>query len=121
MSYIELGSREITAAADTSGLNPGNWTNAFDQSVLTVKVARYEVYSIVVTQVPSLATVIAYVNTRIRTSALLAGNSEWDPAQPILMAQADELYLCWDLAASGTPPAATVWMRYDPAVQPAGG
>lgn len=120
MSYIGLGSRDLIAAADTTGLNTGNWTNAFSTAVLTSKVAYYEVYSIVATNVPALATVIAYVGSRRRSSAVLAGNSEWDPNQPILMTPSDELYLCWNLAASGTPPDVTVWMRYDPAIQPAG-
>jgi hypothetical protein len=108
----------VTAAADNTGLNPGKFTNAFDVAVLGSKVAYYEIYTMTVTQVPVLAVVTAFVGTRVRTSALLAGNSEWDPSQPILMTPTDELYLCWDLPVTGTPPQATVWMRYDPALQP---
>lgn len=121
MSYITLGSREVIAAADSTGLNEGNWTNAFPLATLGAKVAYYEVYSMVVTNVPANGSIVAYVNNRRRTSAKLFGNAEWDPSQPILMTPDDELYLCWTFAAAtGTPPDATVWMRYDPAVQPAG-
>lgn len=121
MSYITLGSQVTTAAADTTGLNEGNWTNAFTVAELGAKVPYYEIYSMSVTGVPANGSVVAYVNNRIRSSAKLFGNAEWDPSQPILMTPDDELFLCWTAApASGTPPQATVWMRYDPAIQPAG-
>jgi hypothetical protein len=117
VSYVGLGSKIATAAIDHTGLNPGNFTNSFNVAVLGAKVAYYEIYTMTVTGVPVLATVTAFVGTRVRTSALLAGNSEWDPSQPILMTPTDELYLCWNFA-TGTPPTATVWLRYDPAIQP---
>jgi len=120
MSYITLGSKQVTAALDTTGLNSGNWTNAFTLAVLGAKVPYYEIYSISVTSVPVNGSLAAYVNQRIRTSAKLFGNAEWDPSQPILMTPDDELFLAWAQAATGTPPVATVWLRYDPAVQPAG-
>lgn len=119
MSYLGLGSKVVTAVADTTGLNDGNWTNQFTVAILGAKVAQYECYSITVTQVPANSQVIAYVGTRIRTSAKLFGNSEWDPSQPILLTPTDELFLAWNQPATGLPPIATVWLRYDPAVQPA--
>lgn len=119
MTYVGLGSKVSTAVKDPTGLNPGNWTNVFDVSVLGAKVSRYEVESITVRNIPGgLATVTVYVGTRVRSSALLGGNSEWDPSQPIRLTYSDDLYICWNAPASGTPPEATVWLRYDPAAQP---
>lgn len=120
MSYITLGSKQVTAALDTTGLNTGNWTNAFTIAVLGAKVPYYEIYSITVIDLSGVNTINAYVNNRIRTAAKLFGNAEWDPSQPILMTPDDELYLCWQVAATGTPPICTAWMRFDPAIQPAG-
>lgn len=118
MSYVPLGSKVVKAVKDTTGLNPNNWTNVFDVGVLGAKVPVYEVYSIVVTQVPQGATLTAFVGSRQRSAALLAGSAEDDMAQPILMTPTDELFLCWNVAASGTAPVATVWLRYDPALAP---
>lgn len=121
MSYITLGSQVTTAAADNTGLNTGNFTNAFTAAVLGAKVPYYEIYSMSVTNVPVNGSLVAYVNSRVRTSARLFGNAEWDPSQPILMTPDDELYIAWTAAPdTGTPPVATVWMRYDPEIQPAG-
>lgn len=120
MSYIGLGSRLALSATDTTGLNDGNATNAFPVNVLGAKVPYYEVYSITVRFVPVLSTITAYIGTRVRTSALLAGNAEWDPSQPILLTYSDELYLCWDIAEPDPPIEATIWLRYDPAIQPQG-
>lgn len=120
MSYVTLGSRVAVAAADPTGLNTGNWTNAFGVGVLKVTVPYYEIYAITVKDVPSLATVTGYVGVRVRTTALLVGDAEWDPQQPMLMTPTDELYLAWNQPATGTPPTATIWLRYDPAIQPTG-
>lgn len=120
MSYLGLGSRVVTAAPDQSGLNPGNLTSAFPVSVLTAKVAYYEVYSINVRGVPTLSTVMVFVGARLRTTALLAGNSEYEAINPVYMAVQDELYVCWDIPATtpGVKIETTVWMRYDPSIQP---
>lgn len=120
MSYIGLGSRMLTSSADQSGLNPGNLTCDFTSAVLTVKQAFYEVYSMSVTGLgTTLTTVTVYVNGNVRTTAFLGGNSEWDPSQPILMNPTDEIVFAFSLASSTNPkPAATIWLRYDPAVQP---
>lgn len=119
MSYVGLGSKVTTAKADPTGLNTGNWTNAFDVGVLGAKVPHYECHHISLTAVPSGATVIVYIGSRIWSSVLLAGNAEWDPAQPMLLTSTDEVYFAWNRAATGTPPIATMWLRYDPALVPA--
>lgn len=118
MGYRTLGSKVVPAVKDTTNLNPGNWTNAFDAAVLTVKVPTFECHHIAVTQVPAGATVTVFISTRQWSSVLLAGNSEWDPAQPMLLVPSDEVYFAWNRAATGTPPIVTMWLRYDPAINP---
>lgn len=115
MSYIGLGSRVLTAATDTSGLNAGNYSSQFAAAAMSVNVPYFEVYSMSVTGLGSVATITVYVNGKVRSTAKLLGNAEWDPNQPILLTPADELLLAWDFG-TGTPPSATIWLRYDPAV-----
>jgi hypothetical protein len=118
VSYIKIGRKKTTAALDQTGLNPGNWTNVMDHAVLGVNVANFECYHLSITQLATIATLTVYVGIDIWDSVQLSGNSGWDPSQPLLLTPADDVYLCWSLAASGTPPIATAWLRYDPAVQP---
>ena len=117
MSYIPLGSRPVNGGADTTGLNKGNFTDYFSSQLLDAKVAYYEIYSITITGLAVVATITGYVNGQVRTTAKLLGNAEWDPSQPILMRDGDDLALAWDFG-TGTAPSATVWLRYDPAIQP---
>jgi hypothetical protein len=119
VSYVPLGSKQVTSVADTTGLNSGNWTAEFTKQVLGIGIASYECYAITVQAVPAFTTVDVYVNTRLRSTAVLIGNAEWDPSQPLLLTPVDEVYFAWSLAASGTPPQVTMWLRYDPTVQPA--
>jgi hypothetical protein len=118
MSYIPLGSKVTTAIADTSTLNKGNWTNQFTKQQIGINVAFFECYAVTAVNVPKLVTVDVYVNTRFRSSAVLYGNAEWDPSQPMLLTPGDEVYFAWQVAASGTAPEVTMWFRYDPMVQP---
>lgn len=120
MSFITLGPRgPVTAALDTTGYNPGNYTCDFPAAIIGSKVPYFEVYSMNVT-LSGLATVTVYQNNQVRSTALLFGNSEWDPSQPILLQALDELSLAFDFG-TGTPPVATIWLRYDPGINPAGG
>lgn len=114
MPHIPLGSRTVTAAADTTGLNAGNYTCLFDAAALNINVPFYEIYSMSVTKLATVQTVTVYVNGQVRSTAKLLGNSEWDPSQPILLLPSDQVALAWDFG-SGTKPVATVWLRYDPA------
>jgi hypothetical protein len=121
MSYIGLGRKKVVAAKDLTGLNTGNWTNAFDQAVLGAKVPYFECHHISAVQVPGVSTLTAYIGLDIWSAVVLAGNAEWDPAQPMLLTPGDEVYFAWNKAASGAPPVVTMWLRYDPAINPATG
>lgn len=121
MSLIDLGRRKMLAVRDTSGLNPGNWTNTFTHDVIGVTVARFELYKITVQDVPGgFASPALFKGVDLFSTAVLAGNAEWDPAQPLPMAPEDDLYFTWDQPATGTPPTVWMWFRYDPAIQPLG-
>ena len=112
MSYISLGSRTVTAALDTTGLNTGNYTNSFTPAVLNTNVAYYEVYHMVVTSVPAGQATI-YINNKFYGFCYPNVGSEWNPAQPILLNPADEIDFCWSIA-TGTKPIVTAYLRYDP-------
>lgn len=118
MSYIGLGRKKVTAAADLTGLNTGNFTNAFDHGTLTANIAYFECYHFAVTDLAGISPVTVYVGNDPYSSATLSGNAEWDPSQPLLLTPDDDLYLCWGIADTGTAPVVTAWLRYDPEVQP---
>ena len=117
MTYVSLGSRMVTAAPDQTGLNPGNWTNAFTQNVTGIFVSQVEVYHMVVTQVPAGAMGNIYIGARQYGFTFPNSGTEWDPAQPMLLGIGEELDVFWNIPASGQPvPTVTAWFRYDPAV-----
>ena len=118
MSYIDLGRKKVTAVADMSGLNDGNWTNAFTHDVLGANVGSFECYRMTAINVPSLASLSVYKNSDVYSAVVLYGNAEWDPSQPMPLGPADDVYLCWNQAAAGTPPTCWMWLRYDPAINP---
>lgn len=117
MGYLPLGpTQPVTAAADQTGQNPGNLTTAFTTAVLAVRVAWYEVYHMVVTGVSGLASAQVMIGTRPWGFTQPFNGSEWDPSQPMLMQDGQEIYFLWNLAATATPPVTTLWLRYDPSL-----
>jgi hypothetical protein len=116
VSYIPLGSRAVTAALDTTGLNTGNYSNSFTPAVMNTNVSYYEVYHMVVTNVPGGAQATIYINNKVYGFCFPNAGSEWNPAQPIELNPADEIDFCWNLAASGTAPLVTAYLRYDPSI-----
>lgn len=121
MPYIGLGRKKVDAIKDTTGLNAGNWTNVFDERVLSAKVPFYEIYKVTVTNaLTGLPGLTWYQNADVWSSVQLDGNAEWDPTNQLLMTPADVTYFCWNVPFSAlvTPPRVTVWMRYDPTINP---
>jgi hypothetical protein len=111
----------LPAAADTTGNNPGNLTNAFTVNVLGTMPPVYEWYRAVIgTQNPAqIASLIPapcaiYMLNKPISFTYPAGGSEWDPSQPIPLRNGYEIYFYWQLAASTTPvPLVTLFLRYD--------
>lgn len=118
MPYITLGSRKVAGAADSTGLNQGNYTCYFPTQLINCNVPNFEVYSICVTGLNQVANATVYVDAQVRSTAKLLGNAEWDPSQPILLQPGDDLAIAWSFGTGGAP-TATIWLRYDPAVQTA--
>jgi hypothetical protein len=119
MSYIGLGSRGPNIAlADSTGLNSGNYTNAFTPATLATNVAFFEIYHMIVANVPVGANAQIVVNNKPWGFTNPLFGSEWDPAQPLLMNPTDEIDFLWSIAASGQAPQVTIWLRYDPIIQP---
>lgn len=119
MSYNTLAPVTLTATAtDPSGLNTGNWTNAFTSAVLPRVNPVYEVHHMTVTGgQPLIAGRITAAGQNWSTVQLdINGQNEWDPSQPLLLTSGQELYVYWAAVATANPPIVTVWARYDPAL-----
>lgn len=121
MSYIGLGSRgPVISALDTTGFNRGNYTTALTPAVFNINVATFEIYHMVVTNVPIGTSAQIMINLKPWGFVNPLQGSEWNPPQPMLLNPADELDFLWSSVASGQAPQVTVWLRFDPAVQPGG-
>jgi hypothetical protein len=119
---VPLGSRQLAAAADQTGLNKGNLTNAFTQNAIGLKVAYAEVYHIAVTGVPAGAVATLVVNGQtfgftapgLAGSAAAGAGTEAEYVAGLLLEPGDELDFLWSAAAGTTPvPVVTLWLRYD--------
>jgi hypothetical protein len=123
MAYIPLGWRRLAAAADLTGYNAGQLTNAFTPQVINVTEPIFEIYKISIgtatpgqTFQPAPCSVL--LNGQLYTATFPAGITEWDPTQPMQLRTGDEVDFCWGLASSVTPvPVVTCWLRYDPALR----
>jgi len=117
VSMIDLGpSLAMTAAPDTTGLNTGFLTTQAGPSQLLAKVGQYEIWHMVLTNVPAGASARIFYNAQrpFGFTAPQLGGSEWWGRLP--MRQSDTLYFLWNLASS-TPaasfPILTAYMQYD--------
>lgn len=121
-SYVPCAGSPISvaAAADTTGVNSGNLTNAFTVGVLGTMPPIWEWYrATIVTQTPGQiftpAPCSIYVDkSRAVSFTYPVGGTEWDPSQPIQLRQGNELYFFWQLASTVTPvPVVSLFARYD--------
>lgn len=114
MSYKSLGNRgPITGAADTTGLNTGNWTVSFTTDILSCTVPEFEIYKIVVKGAAN-TTFDVYVENKQWDTAIYGQLNSWDPQQPLVMRPGQSLFFLYsDPVTDNTPPVITIWMRYD--------
>lgn len=115
MAYMPLGSRPVKAIKDTTGLNTGNYTCIFDDSVINASTPRFEMYHMYV-EAPSLVgqstTAKVVMNTGSWDATLLGQLNSWDPSQPLLMTPGDTLYVLFNVPVpNATVPTVTAWFR----------
>lgn len=115
MTLVTLGSRgPVTGKADTTGLNPGNWTISFTTDILDVNVEQYQVYKMIVSTQATGTTFNVYVENKLWDVGIYGDLNSWDPQQPLIMRPGESLYFCYsDPVSDGTPPVSTIWLRYD--------
>lgn len=104
--------------ADTTGLNPGNWTVAFTPAILDTNVSQFEVYKMIVTcPKPVLVTFNVYVDIAQWDTGVYGNQNSWDPSEPLILRPGQTLNFCYSNPdTDGYPPVVTVWLRYDPTV-----
>lgn len=117
-TYLPLPPVQVTAAADTSGFNPGNWTTAFTSNVLKgLNVPYFELYHAVVESVPGGASAAIGFSPRMKwgyTAPGIGGGAEYHlGAAGWILQPSTEFYFFWTATATGTPPVVTAWFRYD--------
>lgn len=117
MALMTLGAYPVKAAADTTGLNPNNYTAAFSPSVIPTQVPVFELYHLYVTA-PTLVgvstTATVMLNTNYWDVTLIGQANSWDPSQPMLMRPGDTLYVLFNVPTSNTTvPTVTAWFRYE--------
>lgn len=116
MAYIPLGYRPVKAAADTTGVNAGNYTAVFDSKVISITHPYFEMYHLYLTG-PVLSggstTVDVALNGGYWETTLIGQRNAWDPQQPLLMQPGDTLYVYFNVPTTNTTiPTVTAWFRY---------
>lgn len=118
MTYIPLAPVVTVAAADATGQNTGNWTNAFTPQLLPL-VSLSEIYHMTVSGAAVLASAQILIRNKNYSNVVadLSGSNEWDPSQPAYVNAGDEVDFLWNLATASTAaPTVTMWLRYDPSL-----
>jgi hypothetical protein len=115
VSYIGLGPRQVTAALDQTGLNPGNLTSAFTAQALGFFIQQFECYHMVVTSVPAGGMGTLWIGARQWGFTFPNSGAEWDPSQPMILNPGSELDILWNVSATSPAslPVVTAWFRYD--------
>lgn len=121
-TFVPLGPRSTTAAADQTGINPGNLTNAFTDNMLGVTVPYFDCYHICVTGVPAGAVGDIRINNQhwgftapgVAGSSAAGAGSEVEYAAGMLLQPGDEVDFLWSATSDTIPvPQVTMWLRYD--------
>jgi hypothetical protein len=117
MPFIGLGSRRVVSALDQTGLNQGNYTAAFTPAVLIINVPYYELYKMIVENVPLGFSATCVIDNKHFSFTLPNQGSEWDPSQPMPMIPTNELDLLWNIPVpNASIPVVTAWFRFDPSI-----
>lgn len=119
MTLTPLGARPVTATADSTGLNPGNWTAVLPADIINISVPVFEMYHMFISA-PTLG-VGQQSNARVRwnqyfwDATLVAQLNSWDPSQPMLLQPGDEISVLFNVPTTSNPaPMITCYFRYQP-------
>jgi hypothetical protein len=115
LSYRYLGKRgPITGAADTSGLNSGNWTIAFTPAILNTQVPELLVHKIQIAGALGSSFNVFIENVQHDVGIFGNVNSWFDDSDQLVIRPGETLYFCYDNPSTdGSPPVATIFLRYD--------
>ncbi|HEY6275593.1 MAG TPA: hypothetical protein VIX86_04605 [Streptosporangiaceae bacterium] len=115
-TYVRLPPFKSVAALDTTGANAGNWTNAITANLIAINAPFFELSHIALTSAPVGAAVSLNINNQWfygGTSIGVGGVIEYDPSNPPILIPGQDIYLFWNVAASGIPPVAHCHFRAD--------
>jgi len=116
VAYVPLGYRPVIATADTTGLNTGNWTAAFDPRLLSIQQPVFEMYKLYVrapVQAGGSTQLDVVLNNGYWDTTLIGQRNAWDAVQALLMTPGDTLYVLFNVPTSTTPaPTVYAWFRY---------
>ncbi len=114
-SYVGLPPIPKTAAADTTGMNPGNYTALFMASDFTSGVPYMEIPRMVISGGTVLAQIRVYLGTQLFDTANVGFNgiTVWSARNPMVLLPGTEVKVLFTIPASAAAPTVTLWPRYD--------
>jgi hypothetical protein len=118
---VNLPPIEVTATADPTGNNAGNYTAILSTSSMSLSyLTKFECYKITVDG-PVGFGVSVYIDNRKWDHTAQGWQNAWDANQVMPLQAGQTIYLYWEAPSSGTPvPTATFWFRYDTSAPQAG-
>lgn len=118
MTYKSLGSRTVTASADTTGRNTGNWTVAFEPQDQNINVALFEVQKITIRGGTPGIKFDVYIDINHYTRAALDafGENEWaatTDGEFVIRPGQYVYYFFGDDISNTNPPTVVMWFKFD--------
>lgn len=110
--YRKVKPVKLTAAADTTNQNPGNYTAALDISSVT-SLAQVEGYQIAIDG-PVGFGLSVFINLFKWGHTSQGWANEWDPNQAMILNPSDMVFFYFEAPATLAPvPVVYLWLRYD--------